>query len=64
MGRFRRLVFGYQGVPWHVALRGCFFYWFWRPAWRGYWVRYWESQGISEEEQMQWAAEEAAKETV
>jgi len=25
--------------------------------WRAVWVRYWESQGISEDTQMQWAAE-------
>ena len=48
------------GIAWHVTLRGKLLWWLWRPAWRGYWVRYWESQGISEEEQMQWAAEEDA----
>ena len=50
----------YPGAPWHVTLRGNLLWLLWRPAWRGYWVRYWESQGIFEEEQMQWAAEEDA----
>jgi hypothetical protein len=26
------------------------------------WVRYWESQGISEEQQMEWAAQAEARE--
>lgn len=26
------------------------------------WVRYWESQGISEEQQMEWSAKELARE--
>ena len=51
-----------SGISWHVTLRGKLLWWLWRPAWRGYWVRYWESQGISEETQLQWVREEAAKE--
>ena len=49
-------MFGRGAVPWHVALRGRLVWLFWRPGWRRYWVRYWESQGISEEQQMEWAA--------
>jgi hypothetical protein len=33
-----------------------------KRRWRMVWVRYWESQGISEEQQMEWAAEERARE--
>jgi hypothetical protein len=32
----------------------------WR--WRRVWVHYWETQGISEEQQMEWAAEADADE--
>jgi hypothetical protein len=44
-------------IPWHVRLRGKLLLWFYPRGWRSFWVRYWESQGISEETQMQWARE-------
>lgn len=50
------------GIHWHVRLRGWFFSHFWPSRFRDHWVRYWESQGISEEEQMEWAAEERLEE--
>jgi len=50
------------GIPWHVRLRGSLLRRFRPGSWRAFWVRYWESQGISEEEQMEWAAEEDAAE--
>jgi hypothetical protein len=46
-----------MAIPWRVRAHARIVYWLWRPAWRGVWVRYWESQGISEEQQMEWAAE-------
>jgi hypothetical protein len=51
------------GIPWHVKLRGWILARFYPRAWRGFWVRYWESQGISEEQQMEWAAEAEQDET-
>jgi hypothetical protein len=50
------------GIPWHVRLRGRLISWFWPSRFRAFWVRYWESQGISESEQMRWAAEAEAEE--
>jgi hypothetical protein len=50
------------GIPWHVRLRGWFYSRFWPSRFRDHWVRYWESQGISEEQQMEWAAEADEKE--
>jgi hypothetical protein len=49
-------------IPWHVRFRGWFFSCFWRSRFRVHWVRYWESQGISEEQQMEWAAEAEERE--
>ena len=50
------------GIPWHVRLHACIVKPFSKAQWRMVWVRYWESQGISEEQQMQWAAEMRAAE--
>jgi hypothetical protein len=44
-------------IPWHIRLHGRLLLWLWPSRFRAFWVRYWESQGISEDEQMQWAAE-------
>lgn len=52
------------GIPWHVRFRGWFLWRFWPARWRSFWVRYWESQGISEEQQMLWAAEAEEEERV
>jgi hypothetical protein len=49
------------GIPRSVRLPGRLLWWLWRPAWRGYWIRYWQSEGISEETQMQWAEEADAE---
>jgi hypothetical protein len=49
-------------IPWHVKLHAGFIKPFSAARWRMVWVRYWESQGISEEQQMEWAAEELARE--
>jgi hypothetical protein len=50
------------GIPWHVSLHARLIRPFSKARWRMVWVRYWESQGISEEEQMEWAAMETARE--
>jgi hypothetical protein len=50
------------GIPWHVYARARFLWLFRRSHWRDFWVRYWESQGIPEDEQMEWAAMETARE--
>jgi hypothetical protein len=47
-----------NGIPRRVRLRARLVYPFSKSRWRMVWVRYWESQGISEEQQMQWAASE------
>jgi hypothetical protein len=45
------------GIPWHIGLRARLIKPFFKTRWRAVWVRYWESECISEEEQMRWAAE-------
>jgi hypothetical protein len=56
------------GIPLRVRLHAKL----WNPVgflppisgrrWRRVWVRYWETQGISEEQQMEWADEERSRE--
>jgi hypothetical protein len=46
-----------SGIPWHVRFRAKLLRHVWPDGWRRVWIRYWESQGISEETQMQWATE-------
>jgi hypothetical protein len=46
------------GIPIRVRVRARLLWFVSKPRWRTFWVRYWESQGVSEEQQMAWAAEE------
>ena len=50
------------GIPWRVRLRARLWWPISKTRWRGVWVRYWESQGVSEEQQMEWAADAEAAE--
>jgi hypothetical protein len=45
-------------IPWRVRLHAQLIRPFLKSRWRRVWIRYWESQGVSEEEQMRWAAEQ------
>ena len=49
-------------IPLRVRLHAGLVKPFSAERWRMVWVRYWESQGISEEQQMEWAAEERGRE--
>lgn len=49
-------------IPWQVKLHARLVKPFSAARWRMVWVRYWESQGISEEQQMEWADEGHARE--
>jgi hypothetical protein len=49
-------------IPWRVKLHARLVWPFSKARWRMVWVRYWESQGISEDEQMEWTAMETARE--
>ena len=51
------------GIPLRVRLHAWLIHPFSKTRWRAVWVRYWESQGISEEQQMRWAAEAQAADT-
>jgi hypothetical protein len=46
------------GIPLRVRLHARLIWPFSKSRWRRVWVRYWESQGISEDEQMRWAADQ------
>jgi hypothetical protein len=50
------------GIPWHVQLHAWLIKPFSKARWRMVWVRYWESQGIPEDQQMEWSAKELARE--
>jgi hypothetical protein len=50
------------GIPLRVRIHARLLWPFSKKRWRMVWVRYWESQGISEEQQMEWAAEERERE--
>ena len=43
------------GIPLRVRLHARLVRPFSGRRWRRVWVRYWESQGISEEQQMEWS---------
>jgi hypothetical protein len=50
------------GIPLRVRLHAALVKPISGERWRAVWVRYWESQGIPEARQMEWAAEESARE--
>jgi hypothetical protein len=59
---FRRMAGPGPEIPWRIRLHAWLIKPFSGARWRMVWVRYWESQGISEEQQMEWAAEAEARE--
>lgn len=60
LARRASIVMADREIPWHVRVHARMVWPFSKTRWRIVWVRYWESQGISEEQQMQWAAEAEA----
>lgn len=49
-------------IPLRVRLHAKLLWPFSKSRWRQVWVDYWESQGISEEQQMRWGAENIERE--
>src|SRR5918999_2380501 len=48
-------------IPRRVRVKASVLWAFWRRRWRDHWVTYWESQGMSEEEQMELALAEETR---
>jgi hypothetical protein len=51
-----------EGIPWRVRFAARLWWPISKDRWRAVWVRYWESEGVSEEQQMEWADEALAAE--
>jgi hypothetical protein len=51
-----------QRIPWRVRLHARLARSISATRWRAVWVRYWDSEGVSGQTQMQWAAEAQAEE--